>query len=147
MGRPAYLVWALALVRDRRAGGDRPALCPVATGGKQRRVPPGLQGRVAGRAEGRRRKHGARSGCSRASRRRPPTTNVIAVLQFSAERRPGVADAGRRADSGSSAPTPIAWRQAAKGRNVSVDVHDAADKRIAACARLSTDAAATCEVK
>ena len=36
---------------------------------------------------------------------------------------------------------------AATGRNVSVDVHDAADKRIAACARLSTDAAAACEVK
>ena len=36
---------------------------------------------------------------------------------------------------------------AAKGKNVSVDVHDAADKRIAACARLITDAAAKCEVK
>ena len=35
----------------------------------------------------------------------------------------------------------------ANGKNVSVDVHDAADKRIAACARLSTDAAAACEVK
>jgi len=35
----------------------------------------------------------------------------------------------------------------ATGKNVSVDVHDAADKRIAACARLSTDAAATCEEK
>ena len=33
----------------------------------------------------------------------------------------------------------------AKGGNVSVDVHDAADKRVAACARLSTDAAAKCE--
>ena len=35
----------------------------------------------------------------------------------------------------------------AEGKNISVDVHDAADKRIAACARLSTDAAATCEEK
>ena len=35
----------------------------------------------------------------------------------------------------------------AKGKNVSVDVHDAADQRIAACARLSTEAAAKCEVK
>jgi hypothetical protein len=35
----------------------------------------------------------------------------------------------------------------AKGKNVAVDVHDAADKRIAACARLSTEAAAKCEVK
>jgi hypothetical protein len=36
---------------------------------------------------------------------------------------------------------------AANGKNLAVDVHDAADKRIAACARLSTDAAATCEMK
>lgn len=35
----------------------------------------------------------------------------------------------------------------AKGKNISVDVHDAADKRIAACARLSSDAAAKCDVK
>ena len=35
----------------------------------------------------------------------------------------------------------------ATSKNVSVDVHDAADKRIAACARLSSDAAAACEVK
>ena len=35
----------------------------------------------------------------------------------------------------------------AKGKNVSVDVHDAKDERIAACARLSTEAAAKCEVK
>ena len=35
----------------------------------------------------------------------------------------------------------------AKGMNVSVDVHDAADQRIAACARLATEAAAKCEVK
>jgi hypothetical protein len=34
---------------------------------------------------------------------------------------------------------------AAKGKNVSVDVHDAADKRVAACARLGTDSAAKCE--
>ena len=33
------------------------------------------------------------------------------------------------------------------GKNVSVDVHDAADNRVGACARLSTDAAAACELK
>ena len=35
----------------------------------------------------------------------------------------------------------------AQGKNISVDVHDAKDERIAACARLNTDAAAKCEVK
>ena len=35
----------------------------------------------------------------------------------------------------------------ATGKNVSVDVHDAKDERVAACARLSTEAAAKCEVK
>ena len=35
----------------------------------------------------------------------------------------------------------------AKSKNLSVDVHDAADERIAACARLSTESAAKCEVK
>ena len=36
---------------------------------------------------------------------------------------------------------------AAPGKNISVDVHDASDKRIAACARLTTEAAAKCEAK
>ena len=35
----------------------------------------------------------------------------------------------------------------AKGKNISVDVHDPSDERIAACARLSTEAEAKCEVK
>lgn len=36
---------------------------------------------------------------------------------------------------------------AAKGRDVSISVHDAADRRVAACARVPTDAAAKCELK
>ena len=35
----------------------------------------------------------------------------------------------------------------ATSKNVAVDVHDAADKRIAACARLTTDPAARCEIE
>ena len=35
----------------------------------------------------------------------------------------------------------------AKSMNVAVDVHDPADKRIAACARLTTDPAARCEIE
>lgn len=35
----------------------------------------------------------------------------------------------------------------AKGRNVAVSIQDGADERLAACARLSTDAAAKCEEK
>lgn len=35
----------------------------------------------------------------------------------------------------------------AKGLNVAVDVHDASDQRVAACARLSTEAEAKCEQK
>ena len=35
----------------------------------------------------------------------------------------------------------------AGGKNVSVDVHDAMDKRIAACARLATESAAKCELR
>lgn len=35
----------------------------------------------------------------------------------------------------------------ARGRNVSISVHDAADRRVGACARLSTDATAACELK
>lgn len=35
----------------------------------------------------------------------------------------------------------------AAGRNVAMSIHDAADHRVAACARLNTDTAATCEAK
>ena len=35
----------------------------------------------------------------------------------------------------------------AGGRNVSVDVHDAIDKRIAVCARLTTETIGKCEAK
>ena len=35
----------------------------------------------------------------------------------------------------------------AAGRNVAMSIHDAADHRIAACARLNTDQAAACEAK
>jgi hypothetical protein len=70
--------------------------------------------------------------------------DVIAVLQFSQN--------GAQAWQMQSAGLIGEFRtntdrmaSAAKGKNVSVDVHDAADKRVAACARLSTDAAAKCE--
>lgn len=33
------------------------------------------------------------------------------------------------------------------GRDVSIEVHDAADKRVGACARVPTDKMATCELK
>jgi hypothetical protein len=36
---------------------------------------------------------------------------------------------------------------AAGGRSVSVSVHDAADRRVATCARMNTDAAARCDLK
>ena len=72
--------------------------------------------------------------------------NVIAVLQFSQN--------GAQAWQMQSAGLVGEFRTNtdrmaldAKGKNIAVDVHDAADKRIAACARLSTDAAAKCEVK
>jgi hypothetical protein len=35
----------------------------------------------------------------------------------------------------------------AQGKNVSMSVHDAADRRVAVCARMSTAASATCEMK
>ena len=70
--------------------------------------------------------------------------NLIAVLQFSQN--------GAQAWQMQSAGLIGEFRtntdrmaSNAKGKNVSVDVHDAADKRVAACARLSTDAAAKCE--
>jgi hypothetical protein len=70
--------------------------------------------------------------------------NLIAVLQFSQN--------GVQAWQMQSAGLIGEFRtntdrmaSAAKGKNVSVDVHDAADQRVAACARLSTEAAAKCE--
>ena len=70
--------------------------------------------------------------------------NVIAVLQFSQN--------GMQAWQMQSTGLIGEFRtntdrmaSNAKGKNVSVDVHDAADKRVAACARLSTEAAAKCE--
>ena len=70
--------------------------------------------------------------------------NLIAVLQFSQN--------GAQAWQMQSAGLIGEFRtntdrmaSNAKGKNVSVDVHDAADKRVAACARLSADAAAKCE--
>jgi len=72
--------------------------------------------------------------------------NVIAVLQFS----PNGMQAWQIQSSGLVGEfRTLTDRMAtdAKGRNVSVDVHDAADQRLAACARLNTAAAAACEVK
>jgi hypothetical protein len=72
--------------------------------------------------------------------------DVIAVLQFSQNGAQAwqMQSAGLigefRTNTDRMAPD-------AKGKNVAVDVHDPADKRIAACARLTTDAAAKCEVK
>ena len=72
--------------------------------------------------------------------------NVIAVLQFS----PNGMQAWQIQSSGLVGEfRTLTDRMAtdAKGRDISVDVHDAADQRLAACARLSTAAAAACEVK
>jgi hypothetical protein len=72
--------------------------------------------------------------------------NVIAVLQFS----PNGMQAWQIQSSGLVGEfRTLTDRMAtdARGRNVSVDVHDAADQRLAACARLSDAAAAACEVK
>jgi len=72
--------------------------------------------------------------------------NVIAVLQFSQNGAQAwqMQSAGLIGEFRTNTDRMAA---AAKGMNVAVDVHDAADKRIAACARLSTDAAAQCEEK
>jgi hypothetical protein len=72
--------------------------------------------------------------------------NVIAVLQFSQNGAQAwqMQNAGLIGEFRTNTDRMAA---AAKGMNVAVDVHDAADKRIAACARLSTDAAAQCEEK
>jgi hypothetical protein len=72
--------------------------------------------------------------------------NVITVLQFS----PNGMQAWQMQSSGLVGEfRTLTDRMAtdAKGRNVSVDVHDGGDQRVAACARLSTAAAAACEVK
>ncbi|MBY0493607.1 MAG: hypothetical protein K2Y23_05290 [Cyanobacteria bacterium] len=72
--------------------------------------------------------------------------NVIAVLQFS----PNGAQAWQIQSGGLiNEFRSLTDRTAidAKGKNVSVDVHDAADKRIAACARLTAEPMAKCEVK
>ena len=72
--------------------------------------------------------------------------NVIAVMQFS----PNGVQAWQMQSSGLVGEfRSLTDRLAtdATGRNVSVDVHDAADQRVAACARLNTAAAAACEVK
>jgi hypothetical protein len=72
--------------------------------------------------------------------------NVIAVLHFS----PNGTHVWQLQSNGLLASfRPLTERLAADGggRNVAVSVHDASDKRIGACARLTTDAAATCEAK
>ena len=72
--------------------------------------------------------------------------NVIAVLQFSQN---GMQAWQMQSTGliGEFRTSTDRMASAATGKNISVDVHDAADKRIAACARLSTDAAAKCEAK
>jgi len=72
--------------------------------------------------------------------------NVIAVAQFS----PNGAQIWQIQNAGLLATFPGLTDKiagAAGGRHVSVDVHDAADRRVAACARLNTDAAAKCDLK
>jgi hypothetical protein len=72
--------------------------------------------------------------------------HVIAVLQFS----PNGGEAWQMQSSGlinEFRTLTDGMAPAASGRNVSVDVHSAADKRIAACARLATETTAACEVK
>jgi hypothetical protein len=72
--------------------------------------------------------------------------NVIAVLQFSANG----AQAWQLQSTGligEFRTNTDRMAPAAVGKNISVDVHDAKDERVAACARLKTDAAAKCEVK
>jgi hypothetical protein len=72
--------------------------------------------------------------------------NVIAVLRLS----PNGAQAWQIQSTGlvgEFRTLTDRMAQDATSRNVSVDVHDAADKRVAACVRLSTAAAAACEVK
>ena len=72
--------------------------------------------------------------------------NVIAVLLFS----PNGAQAWEMQSGGIINEFKSLTDRTATdsgGRNVSVDVHDAMDKRIAACARLATESAAKCELR
>jgi hypothetical protein len=72
--------------------------------------------------------------------------NAIAVLQFSING----ADAWEMQSGGIMNDfRNLTDRLAsdAKGRDVAVDVHDPSDKRIAACARLTTEPMARCEAK
>ena len=72
--------------------------------------------------------------------------NVIAVLQFSMNG----GDAWKMQGTGLLLEfRNMTDRMAtdAKGKNVGVDVHDASDTRVAACARLNTDPTAKCEQK
>lgn len=72
--------------------------------------------------------------------------NLITVAQFS----PNGAQAWQLQSTGLVGEFRMLTDRMASessGRNVAVDVHDAADQRVAACARLSTEAAAVCEVK
>ena len=72
--------------------------------------------------------------------------NVIAVLQFSQNGMQAwqMQSAGLIGEFRSNTDRMAA---AAPGKNISADVHDAKDERVAACARLKTEAAAKCEVK
>ena len=70
--------------------------------------------------------------------------NVIAVLQFS----PNGGQAWQIQSAGlinEFRTNTDRMAADAKGKNVSVDVHDPADKRLAACARLTTEPMAKCE--
>lgn len=72
--------------------------------------------------------------------------NLIAVAQFS----PNGSQIWQIQSNGLLATFPgLTDRMvaAAKGRNVSVSVHDAADQRVAACARATTDTESKCELK
>lgn len=72
--------------------------------------------------------------------------NVIAVLQFS----PNGGEAWQMQSSGlinEFRSLTDRMSSDARGLNVSVDVHSAADERIAACARLTGEASARCDVQ
>jgi hypothetical protein len=72
--------------------------------------------------------------------------NVIAVAQFSANG----SQIWQIQSNGLLATFPGLTDKlaaAAGGRSVSVSVHDAADQRVAACARAATDTEAKCELK
>ena len=72
--------------------------------------------------------------------------NVLAVMQFS----PNGAQAWQMQNAGLINEFRTLTDRLARdagGRNVSVDVHNSIDKRIAVCARLTTDEMAACEEK